>query len=59
MAENCPFSKLKPVEGEDKYVYFDEAFSYHVIIGDSSGFCYGMFESEQEAEAALPKELYA
>lgn len=45
------YKSLKPIEGECRYVEFDEEFEYWSIFGDESGFCYGQYNSKEEAEA--------
>ena len=47
------YSDLKPTPGEGRYVEFDEEFGYWAIFGDDSGFCFGQYNSENEANTAL------
>jgi hypothetical protein len=47
------YADLKPISGEARYVEFDEEFEYWAIFGEDSGFCYGQYGSEEEAERNL------
>ena len=51
------YSELKPISGEGRYVEYDEEFSYWAIFGDESGFCYGQYDSEEEADRNLKKQV--
>lgn len=46
----------KPIDGEGRYVDFDEEFGYWAIFGERSGFCYGQYASKEEAEERLTKD---
>lgn len=47
---NYPF---RPNYKEDKYVDFDEETACYGIFGTESGFCYGLYFSEEEAKENL------
>lgn len=45
--------KLKPIPGEEKYVEYDEEYEEWGVFGADSGFCYGLYGSESQAENRL------
>lgn len=46
-------AKKKPLVKENRYVEYDEETEYWSIFGDKTGFCFGQYNSEEEAEKAL------
>lgn len=46
----------QPISGETKYVDYDEPTAMWCIFGADSGFAYGSFASEEDAEKTLKEE---
>jgi hypothetical protein len=46
----------RPITGEEKWVDFDSDTDCWGIFGLDSGFCYGTYASERDANKALAKE---
>jgi len=49
MERNC--TEIRSVAGESKYAEFDPEFGFWGVFGEDSGFCFGQFNTEEEAEA--------
>lgn len=49
----------KPIVGETKYVDYDEPTGLWCIFGADSGFAYGSFACEEDAEKTLKEEQKA
>lgn len=47
------YEDLKPIDGEYKYVEFDDDFDCWAIFGSESGYCYGQYNSREQAEKNL------
>lgn len=47
------YSDLKAIPGEARYAEYDDEFETWGVFGEDSGFCYGQYACEEEAEAAV------
>lgn len=56
MKNSDPYADLKSIPGETRYVDFDEEFDCWAVFGSRSGFCYGQYETKEQAEEDLPTE---
>ncbi len=45
------YPKANP--GEVRYVEYDAEFEYWGVFGEETGFCFGQFASEKEAEQSI------
>lgn len=48
-----PYVDMRPIHGEARYVEYDLEFSCWAIFGADSGFCYGQYTTEGQANGAL------
>ena len=48
------YQDLQPIEGENKYVDWDDDFNSYGIFGEISGFCYAHYESLESCRENYP-----
>lgn len=56
MCEDGGMKSRKSHSTESRYVEFDEDTGYWSIFGEDTGFCFGQYNSKEEAEHAMREQ---